>query len=659
MLNSLDVLIIGLSLALLLYGSFRKIARWRVGEPEVRSGDAGKRFASMFASVVGHDRILEEAWPGYMHIFLFFGFLTPFVFVVFAQLHIVTLTPAAAGGISLVLDLIGGFALVGLMIAICRRYVVEPERLDERGREDGLLLVWLLFIFLSGFVVEGLRLAVTTPEGTWFAPLGSLVAFALAPLSPEIDAQVIRWVWRLHFYAILLLVGTMPYNKLFHVISGTLNNYYRSTNPKGVVNLLDIENSETFGVAHVHQFTWKQLMDSDACIRCGRCQDNCPAYLTGKPLTPKKMVQDIRECLYDKSAIIAKCKAEGEDITWGLPDEEKPLFGGYLAEDEIWACTTCRACMEVCPMYVEHVDKIVDLRRNLVLMESSFPSEVQLVFKNFENNSNPWGLGWADRGNWANDLGVTTMAENSDVELLLWIGCSGSFDDRYKKVSTSFVKVLKAAGVSFSILGKEEKCCGDSARKLGNEYLYQTLAMENIETLNGYGVKNIVVMCPHGYNTLKKDYQQLGGNYNVMHHTEYLAQLIADGRINLKRPLVAKAVYHDSCYLGRYNEIYDQPRAILNEIPGLELVEMERHHKRGFCCGAGGGRMWMEEDIGTKINDNRVAQALEKEPEIAVTACPFCMVMFEDGLKFHNRESDVKVKDVVELVAEALEVGDV
>ena len=659
MLNSLDVLIIGLSLALLLYGSSRKIARWRVGEPEVRSGDAGKRFASMFASVVGHDRILEEAWPGYMHIFLFFGFLTPFVFVVFAQLHIVTLTPAAAGGISLVLDLIGGLALVGLMIAICRRYGVEPERLDERGREDGLLLVWLLFIFLSGFVVEGLRLAVTTPEGTWFAPLGSLVAFALAPLSPEIDAQVIRWVWRLHFYAILLLVGTMPYNKLFHVISGILNNYYRSTNPKGVVSLLDIENSETFGVAHVHQFTWKQLMDSDACIRCGRCQDNCPAFLTDKPLTPKKMVQDIRECLYDKSAIIAKCKAEGEDITWGLPDEEKPLFGGYLSEDEIWACTTCRACMEVCPMYVEHVDKVVDLRRNLVLMESSFPSEVQLVFKNFENNSNPWGLGWADRGNWANDLGVTTMADNSDVELLLWIGCSGSFDDRYKKVSTSFVKVLKAAGVSFSILGKEEKCCGDSARKLGNEYLYQTLAMENIETMNGYGVKNIVIMCPHGYNTLKKDYQQLGGNYNVMHHTEYLAQLLADGRLDLKRPLAAKAVYHDSCYLGRYNEVYDQPREILNAVPGIELVEMERHHKRGFCCGAGGGRMWMEEDIGTKINDNRVAQALEKEPEIAVTACPFCMVMFEDGLKFHNRENDVKVKDVVELVAEALEVGDV
>ncbi len=658
MLNSFDVLIIGLSLALLLYGSFRKIARWRVGEPESRGGNAGQRFAAMFASVVGHDRILEEAWPGYMHLFLFFGFFTPFVFVVFAQLHIATLTPAAAGGISLLLDLIGSLALVGILMAVHRRYGAEPDRLDERGSEDIVLLLWLLFIFVSGFAVEGLRLAVTTPSGTWFAPVGSLIAFALAPFSTEISAQTITWVWRLHFYAIILLIGTMPYTKLFHVVSGILNNYYRSTKPKGVVSLLDIENSETFGVAHVHQFTWKQLMDSDACIRCGRCQDNCPAYLTEKPLTPKKMVQDIRECLYDKADQIAKCKASGEDITWGLPDEEKALFGGYLTEDEIWSCTTCRVCMEVCPMYVEHVDKIVDLRRNLVLMESSFPSEVQLVFKNFENNSNPWGLGWADRGNWAKEVaGVTTMAENADVDYLLWVGCSGSFDDRYKKVAASLVKVMQAAGVSFSILGSEEKCCGDSARKLGNEYLYQTLAMENIETMNGYGVKNIVVMCPHGYNTLKKDYKQLGGDYNVIHHTELIKQLLDEGRLDLKRPLPAKAVYHDSCYLGRYNEIYAPPREILQDVPGLELVEMERSHKRGFCCGAGGGRMWMEEDLGNgKINDNRVAQALEVEPEIAVTACPFCMVMFEDGLKFHNREADVKVKDVVEIVAESLEV---
>ncbi|RLB71590.1 MAG: iron-sulfur-binding reductase, partial [Deltaproteobacteria bacterium] len=435
----------------------------------------------------------------------------------------------------------------------------------------------------------------------------------------------------------------------------------RSTKPKGVVSLLDIENSETFGVAHVHQFTWKQLMDSDACIRCGRCQDNCPAYLTEKPLTPKQLVQDIRECLYDKSKQIAKCKASGEDITWGLPDEEKPLFVGYITDDQVWSCTTCRACMEVCPMYVEHVDKIVDLRRNLVLMESSFPSEVQLVFKNFENNSNPWGLGWADRGNWAKEVpGVTTMAENADVDYLLWVGCSGSFDDRYNKVTASLVKVLQAAGVSFSILGSEEKCCGDSARKMGNEYLYQTLAMENIETLNGYGVKNIIVMCPHGYNTLKKDYKQLGGDYNVIHHTELIKQLLDQGRITLKRQLAARVVYHDSCYLGRYNEIYSQPRDILQEVPGLELAEMERNRKHGFCCGAGGGRMWMEEDLGNgKINDNRVAQALEVEPNIAVTACPFCMVMFEDGLKFHNRENDVKVKDVVELVAEALEDRDV
>ncbi len=659
MLNSIDLLVIGLSLVLLLYGSARKVARWRVGEPEKRQGSAARRFAAMFGSVVGHERILEEAWPGWMHFFLFFGFMVPFVFVVFVQAHLPVLAPAAAGGISLILDTIGGLAIVGLLMAFFRRYWLKPERLDERGSEDLVLLVWLLFIFISGFMVEGLRLAVVYPGGiSWTAPLGSLFGFIFSHLGTESCAAAIGTVWRIHFYAILLLIGTMPYTKLFHLISGILNHYWRSDQPKGVVSLLDIENSETFGVAHVHQFTWKQLMDSDACIRCGRCQDNCPAYLTDKPLTPKQLVQDIRQCLYDKADIIRKCKASGEDITWGLPDEEKPLIGGYLSEDQIWSCTTCRACMEVCPMYVEHIDKVVDLRRNLVLMESSFPSEVQTVFKNFENNSNPWGIGWADRGNWAKELGVTTMAENSDVELLLWVGCAGSFDDRYKKVSTAFVKVLQAAGVSFSILGPEEKCCGDSARKLGNEYLYQMLAMENIETMNGYGVKNIVVMCPHGYNTLKKDYKQLGGDYNVMHHTEYIAQLISEGRLKLKYPKAARAVYHDSCYLGRYNEVYEAPRSVLREMSGIELVEMDRHHKRGFCCGAGGGRMWMEETLGSKINDARVAQALEKDPEVAVTACPFCMVMFEDGMKFHNREEDIKVKDVVELVAEALEVGD-
>jgi Fe-S oxidoreductase len=305
-------------------------------------------------------------------------------------------------------------------------------------------------------------------------------------------------------------------------------------------------------------------------------------------------------------------------------------------------------------MYVEQIDKVVDLRRNLVLMESSFPAEVQTVFKNMENNSNPWGIGWADRANWCKDLGVKTLAEDSDVEILLWVGCAGSFDDRYKKVATSFVKVLQRAGVKFGILGTEEKCCGDSARKLGNEYLFQMLAMENVEIMNGYGVKKIVVMCPHGYNTLKKDYQQFGGHYEVLHHAEYLHELVVSGRLALNRPLPFKATYHDSCYLGRYNEIYDQPRAVLGEIPGLQLVEMDRHHKRGFCCGAGGGRMWMEETLGQRINDVRVAQALEKEPQVAVTACPFCMVMFEDGLKTHGREEEVKVYDLIEMVEKAL-----
>lgn len=654
MLNSLDVLVLLFFAAVLIYGIVRKWSIWKIGERENRSGDRSQRFALMFSSVFGHDRLLEEGNPGFMHLFIFFGFLIPFLFVVFAQAFFFTLPPVAAGIVSFILDITGTLALIGLCMAVYRRYVVNSDRLDERGSEDVLLIFWLFFIFISGFMVEGFRLAVIAPHGSVFAPVGSVFAWIFSTLGAKFDATAIRWVWRFHFYAVIALVGTLPYNKLLHLVTGTLNNYYRSLEPKGMLGALDIENAESFGVAHVHQFTWKQLMDSDACIRCGRCQDNCPAFLTDKPLSPKKLVQDIRSCLYDKATTIKQLQSQGEDLTYGIPGDEKPLIGEYLTEDEIWACTTCRACMEVCPMYVEQIDKVVDLRRNLVLMESSFPAEVQTVFKNMENNSNPWGIGWADRANWCKDLGVKTLAEDNDVEILLWVGCSGSFDDRYKKVAASFVKILQHAGVKFGILGTEEKCCGDSARKLGNEYLFQMMAMENIETMNGYGVKKIVVMCPHGYNTIKKDYQQFGGHYEVLHHTEYLQQLLTSGRLNLKKTLPVRITYHDSCYLGRYNEIYQEPRAILNDIPGLTLVEMDRNLKRGFCCGAGGGRMWMEELIGKRINDERVAQALEKDPQIAVTACPFCMVMFEDGLKTHGREEDVKVYDIIEMVEKAI-----
>ncbi|MBN2333102.1 MAG: 4Fe-4S dicluster domain-containing protein [Deltaproteobacteria bacterium] len=654
MLNSMDVLVLLFFTVVLIYGIARKWSVWKIGEAEERSGDRSRRFAMVLSSVVGHDRILEEGNPGIMHLFIFFGFLVPFLFVVFAQAFFFTLPPLAAGLVSFILDVVGVLALVGLALAVYRRYGARPERLDDRGGEDVLLLCWLAFIFVSGFVVEGLRLSVIDPDGTVFAPVGSVLARGFAPFGAAIDAAAIRWVWRIHFYAVIALIGTLPYTKLLHLVTGTLNAYYRSLLPKGVVSALDIENAESFGVAHVHQFTWKQLMDSDACIRCGRCQDNCPAFLSEKPLSPKKLVQDIRSCLYDKVKTIKHLQAQGEDLSYGIPDDEKPLIGGYLTEDEIWACTTCRACMEVCPMYVEQIDKVVDLRRNLVLMESSFPAEVQTVFKNMENNSNPWGIGWADRANWCKDLEIKTLAEDNEVEILLWIGCAGSFDDRYKRVARSFVKILQRAGISFGILGTEEKCCGDSARKMGNEYLFQMMAMENIEVMNGYGVKKIVVMCPHGYNTIKKDYQQFGGHYEVLHHTEYLHQLLQEGRLPLTHALPARVTYHDSCYLGRYNEIFSQPRAILSDIPGLQLVEMDRRLKRGYCCGAGGGRMWMEETIGKRINEERVSQALEKNPQIAVTACPFCMVMFEDGLKTYDREADVKVYDIIEMVEKAL-----
>ncbi len=391
----------------------------------------------------------------------------------------------------------------------------------------------------------------------------------------------------------------------------------------------------------LEEFTKKQIFDSDACTRCGRCQDGCPAYLSGKPLSPKKLIQDLKTYWLEQApaAIAAKRAAGCAAAAEGKPAEknllvktldrvdalvdavvkgatreaapaEKALVGEVIDLHELWACTNCLYCMEHCSASIEHVPKIVGMRQYKVLTEADFAPELQLTYRNMENNSNPWGIGAHLRADWAKDLGIKTLAEDPNVEYLFYVGCSGSFDDRGKKVSAAFAKILKAAGVSFGILGTEEGCCGDSAMRGGNEYLYQTLAQANIEVMKGYNVKKIIATCPHGYNALKKDYPHFGGNFEVYHHTEIIADLIAKGKITLKKPVEGLFTYHDSCFLGRYNGIYDQPRRILKAVPGLRLTEMERNLAKSFCCGAGGARMWMEEDIGERINDMRTDQAI-------------------------------------------------
>ena len=414
--------------------------------------------------------------------------------------------------------------------------------------------------------------------------------------------------------------------------------------------ITDFETRETYGVANIPEFTWKQLLDLDACTRCGRCQDRCPAYLTEKPLTPKKLIQDLKNHLQKERPMLLG-NGNGKEAR-----ALTPIMGNAITDDELWSCTSCMSCMEQCPVFIEQVPKVVDLRRYLVMMESSFPPEVAGVFKNMEVNSNPWGIGLAKRGDWAKALGVKILSESEDkdIDVLYYVGCSGSFDDRNKKVAASFVQILQAAGVRFGILGAEEKCCGDSARRMGNEYLFQQLAQENIAAMQQYGVKTVVTTCPHGYNIIKNEYPQLGGVFQVYHHTEFIARLVAEGRLKLTNTINQKLTFHDSCYLGRYNSIYDQPRKVMATIPGITLHEMDRNRERSFCCGAGGGRMWMEEHLGTRINHSRFEDAVKTKADMIGTACPFCLTMLEDATKDKEMEESIRVRDVAELVLESM-----
>jgi Fe-S oxidoreductase/nitrate reductase gamma subunit len=653
MISLLDILSIIAALAICCYGIYGHLRLWSVGKKEERGQSLGEGIWSAVRYGVVQKYFFKESYPGIMHLFIVVGFCIPLAVVIITQWPFAL--PLAFGSyFSCALDIIGLCALIGCLLAIVRRYVLKPDRLDNTP-DDALVLILVTALFLLGFVIEGFRIGITNPPNAIWTPVGLLMAKLLSAigLMGEGSAPFLHHLtWRVHFFLLLGLVAYLPYSKLFHLVSSTLNIFLRSTGPKGELTpITDFETAETFGVTTINEFSWKQLLDLDACTRCGRCQDQCPAYLSEKPLTPKKLVQDLKNHLQSEENILLgkNGKAEGKQ---GLT----PLIGSAITADELWSCTSCMACMEQCPVFVEQIPKVVDLRRYLVMMESSFPAEVAGVFRNMEVNSNPWGIGLASRGDWAKSLNVPILseAEDKDIDILYYVGCSGSFDDRNKKVAVAFVQVLQAAGVRFAILGAEEKCCGDSARRMGNEYLFQQLAQENIEAMKKYGVKKIVTTCPHGYNIIKNEYPQLGGTFEVYHHSEFIARLIAEGRLPLVNPVDQRITYHDSCYLGRYNALYSEPRKVITSIPGAGLIEMDRTGERSFCCGAGGGRMWMEEHLGKRINHLRFEDALKTKAGTIGTACPFCLTMLDDATKDKEMEESIKVQDITELIVQAL-----
>jgi Fe-S oxidoreductase len=447
------------------------------------------------------------------------------------------------------------------------------------------------------------------------------------------------------------LCTSLYYSRYLHVIAAIFNGIFQSRLPRGALRSIDMETAESFGIATTDSLTWKQNLDLYSCVVCGNCQEQCPAFATGKPLNPKKVIQDLKKHLLKVGPELVRAKARGE------PSPANPdvtLAGNVIQEDEIWACTTCGACDVVCPVWVEHIDKLVDLRRYLVLEQSTIPETAEGALRSIENRGHPWRGTTLTRTDWAQGLDIKTLAEDPDIDILFWVGCTEALEERSVKIAQLLAKVMKQAGIKFGILGMEESCCGDPARRLGNEYLFQMQAQKNIEVLNGYQVKKIVTACPHCYNTLKNEYPQFNGNFEVIHHSELIANLLEESKIKTNKGDYGVITYHDSCYLGRHNDIYEAPRQILKYLPDIKLVEMEQNKKRGFCCGGGGGRMWLEESIGQRISENRIDQVIATKAQLVATACPYCLQMFDDAIKAKQAEETLKVKDIAELIAESV-----
>ncbi len=655
-----------------------RVKNWERGRPDDRSlrrDNAGRR-ARDFRAGVWMRTLLRDAPAGAMHSMIYFGFIVLFIATVLLEIdHQVPESLKFLHGdtyraYAFTADLFGVIFVAGIVWAIVRRYVQRPERIRSKTRpEDALVLGCFLLIGVSGFFVEGLRIAHSgaelgaRPEFERWSFVGWEIAKWFGNLSEGTLSDFHRWVWALHFVAFLGFAILLPTTKLRHMVTSPMNMYLKDRDrPKGAMKampyLLDGETTlESFGAKAIEDFTWKQLMDTDACTVCGRCTSVCPANITGKPLDPRKIVLNIGQIM---SATGTPAVSPTVGLEAGVVVSANSVFE-LITTDEIWSCTSCKACDEICPVNIEILDKILDIRRYLTLMESDFPTELGIAYRGMENSYNPWGLGNHERAAWAEGLDESVVivdpADAFEHEYLYWVGCAGSFDDRNKKVTQATSKLMQRAGIDFAILGPSELCTGDSARRSGNEYLFQMLASENIGTLNGMGVKKIVTQCPHCFNTLLNEYPQLGGNYEVVHHSQLLADLVDDGRLSLVgASLDERIVYHDSCYLGRHNDVYVAPRRVIGAIGGVEVVEMPRNGTRSFCCGAGGARMWMEEHLGDKrVNVERTEEALATKPDRIAVACPFCYVMIADGVNEKGEGDNVKVSDISQVLLEAIE----
>ncbi len=691
----------------IIYNSRRLLDFLRVGKWVNRFDNIPERLRRTFVIAIGQSKIMRDPVAGPIHAFIFWGFLV----LVFAVIESIgegllgRFSLSFLGGLYSVItvsqEIFIALIIVSVFIALWRRLVSKVKRLqgDEHEKKDAQLILYTItLIVVALLITNATRIATGGIYPHEVRPLASWLAGFMCPCD-----KTLVWYegfWWVHIVAVLGFMNYLPYSKHLHVMTSIPNVYLSDLKKKNYLKPINFEDEtlSQYGAKDIEDLTWKQLLDGDTCTHCGRCTSVCPANITGKVLDPRYIIIATHQRMLDKAPYKIAEGAYGfeswEDAIAGKPgitnhepqttnhetagtllgmkanltQEEvsnKNFIGDYIPQEMLWQCTTCQACMTECPVMIEHVDEIVDLRRNLVMMEASFPPELQSAFSSMENNYSPWAFSPSERADWSHGMGIETMAEytstvnskqlteKEDV-ILFWVGCAGSFDARAKSITKAFAELMQIAKINFKILGTEEKCTGDPARRMGNEYLAQTLIKDNIETLNRYNIKKIVTTCPHCFNAIKNEWGDFGGNYDVVHHTEYVNELLASGSLVITKDLEERVTYHDSCYLGRSNNIYDAPRATLESIPGLEIIEMDRSKSKGLCCGAGGGQMWMEETQGKRINIERTEEALATEANTIASACPFCMTMMTDGVKTKEQSENVRVRDIAEILLEVV-----
>ena len=634
-----------------------------LGKRADRFDRLARRAAGALPLVLGQSKVLQSVTlrdrAGLAHVFIFWGFLSfalSYIIFIFGDaawrpFSTRLLTETGVRVFAVYIDVLAAVFLAVLAWAVVRRWVARPRRLSfdlTQRWEAAVILVLIASLMVLTTLSEAFLVAGGGDGPTTAAPIGSAVGELLrgTGLSEGAANGLHALAWWAHLGIIVGFATYIPLSKHMHLVASPLSFLFRSLEPMGALSTpSDLETAETFGAAKVQDFTMKELLDGFACAVCGRCTDSCPANISGKTLSPMHIAENLKEHLLDVGPGISS----GSDR-----QDKKPLIGGWSGEEALWDCVTCGACEQECPVGVEHLDMIVDMRRNLVMEQASMPESAVSVLTSMEQRGHPWRGTQYTRTDWAEGLDIKTLADHPDAEILFWVGCTPALERRSQSVARAMASVLKRAGVDFAILGAEEGCTGDPARRMGNEYLYQTMARQNIETMTRYDVKKIVTICPHCFNTIKNEYPHLGGDYEVLHYSEFVAELIADGRIRPVVRLDTKVAYHDSCYLGRHNGVYDPPRRIAEAIPGVELVEMERRRERGFCCGAGGGHMWIEESRGRRINHVRTEQFLETEADTVGVSCPFCLQMFVEGIGSVEGAENKAAKDLLELLDESL-----